>query len=251
MSDLVRIRRDALEQLFGNVDHFVAVCNWARDVLLINGVPSEKISLSRQGINSADEAVEPPRPISLDSSKLKIVFLGRLDPTKGLSVLIDAIKALPELNITLDVFGVAQTKENEEYRRELIDAAANDERIRFRDPIEPNKVIPTLCQYDFLAVPSQWLETGPMVVLEAFAAGTPVVSARFGGMSEIIRDGVDGVLIERNDAVGWSEALHRLARSPEITAAIRRGVRPPRTIREVADDMVDIYNGVLSDRPSR
>jgi len=250
MTDLVRIRHETFRELASGVDHFVAVCNWVHDVLRINGIPAEKISLSRQGINlRSEESKELEKFVPSDpAGKLRLAFVGRFDATKGLHVLIDAIRVLPELNVVLDVFGIGHGQASEEYRRKMIDLADGDNRINFCMPIRPDGVISRLRQYDFLAVPSQWLETGPLVVLEAFAAGTPVLGSAVGGLKEIVRDGVDGLLIELNKVNGWGDTLCRLAQSTEMRAKLRRGVRPPRTSREVADDMVNIYERVLAVR---
>ena len=56
-----------------------------------------------------------------------------------------------------------------------------------------------LSRIDVLAVPSQWLETGPLVVLEAFAAGTPVIGSDLGGIRELVSDGRDGLLVPHDD----------------------------------------------------
>jgi glycosyltransferase involved in cell wall biosynthesis len=247
MSDLVGIRHATFRELAIEVDRFVAVCNWVRDVLLINNVPINKISVSRQGINWPRDSVgDPPPPVREKTSELRIAFVGRLDRTKGLHVLIDALRSSPELNMKLDVFGIVQSPANAAYRQKMLRLARNDLRITFREPVTPRDIVSTMRHYDFVAVPSQWLETGPLVVLEAFAAGTPVIAERHGGMAEIVRDGVDGLLIERGARTGWVDAFRRLARNPELRAGLKTGVRPPRTSRDVANDMLTLYRSLVS-----
>ena len=68
--------------------------------------------------------------------------------------------------------------------------ASNDHRVRFLDAIPLGEIVSVLAQYDILVVPSQWLETGPLVVYEAFSAGIPVLGSRLGGIAELVRDGV-------------------------------------------------------------
>ena len=65
-----------------------------------------------------------------------------------------------------------------------------------------------------------------MVVLEAFAAGIPVIGWKLGGIAEIVRPGVDGLLIEPGSIVGWAEALRRVADDPELRGQLKAGVPP-------------------------
>ncbi|MDP9171223.1 MAG: glycosyltransferase, partial [Acidobacteriota bacterium] len=102
-------------------------------------------------------------------------------------------------------------------------------------------------EYDLLAVPSQWLETGPLVVLEAFAAGTPVLGSDLGGIAELVRDGVDGVLVKPAGSVAaWAQAMRRLCGQPELLIRLRAGIRPPRHTREVALEMMPVYRNALA-----
>ena len=98
--------------------------------------------------------------------------------------------------------------------------------------------------YDFVAIPSRWLETGPLVALEAFAAGTPVLGARLGGIAELVSDEIDGVLVPPNDPIAWRDVIACLAYDRERVARLRAGVRQPRTINDVARDMIVLYDQV-------
>jgi glycosyltransferase involved in cell wall biosynthesis len=101
-----------------------------------------------------------------------------------------------------------------------------------------------LRKYDLLAVPSTGLETGPLAVLEAFAAGVPVLGSRLGGIPELVRDGIDGVLVSPDDPTAWATALRQLATEPGLLSRLRAGIRPPRTMKNVAEDMLEIYSRV-------
>jgi len=95
-----------------------------------------------------------------------------------------------------------------------------------------------LKQYHALVVPSQGLETGPLVVLEAFAAGIPVIGSRLGGISELVINGVDGILLNANSGKDWNESPRILIDQLGVLRQLRAGVKPPRS---VAQDMIAIY----------
>jgi glycosyltransferase involved in cell wall biosynthesis len=234
------------------VDHCIALCQWVKDLLLHIGVPDHKITVSRQGLchplhstDTSDEKVVRGR-----NSSVRIAFLGRLDPVKGAHILIQALRPLSAVNLQMDIFGLSQGSRDEEYARELKLAAAGDGRITFHSPIPASQVVPVLRTYDAVAIPSHWLETGPMVVLEAFAAGIPVIGSRLGGIEEQVEDEVDGLLVEPGSVVAWAEALRRVSGSPGLLARLRAGVRPPRTMTTAADEMEAVYASLKSSRRS-
>src|SRR5262249_59119916 len=114
-------------------------------------------------------------------------------------------------------------------------------------PLRPDAVVDAMRPCNFVAVPSRCLETGPLVVLESFAAGTPVLGARLGGIAEIVTEGVDGVLVAPDNAAAWSSAISELAGNPDRASHLRAGVRPPRRMEAVAAEMVPLYQQVLAD----
>jgi glycosyltransferase involved in cell wall biosynthesis len=94
-------------------------------------------------------------------------------------------------------------------------------------PLDRAGVTAALADDDVLVVPSRWYENSPNVILEAFAAGVPVVAAGHGGLAEMVRDGVDGLLFRPGDAAALAAALRRLAAEPGLLAQLGAGVRPP------------------------
>jgi glycosyltransferase involved in cell wall biosynthesis len=210
---------------------------------LINGVAPEKVSVSRHGVAQQDEFC-CNTPANDRSETTRFAFVGRFDPTKGLHVIIDAFRELSSSAISLDVFGIAQSASNAAYACEMQDAAKNDRRIKFNPPLKREAVIERLREYDFLLVPSQWMETGPLVVLEAFAAGTPVIGYRVGGIAELVRDNVDGLLVDAEPSSLWGATLHKVAEDRQLRLRLKAGVQSPRTTANVADEMASLYRSL-------
>jgi glycosyltransferase involved in cell wall biosynthesis len=239
---LVSSHHDAVRALMARVQKIVVLCDWTMDVLVRNGVAADKIVTCRHGLPSGNDA---PRIQRHQTGPLRVAFFGRVHPTKGPDVLIRAVRLLVDVALELHVFGVEQPGD-EPFAQDLRRVADGDARVVFDAPIPSEHVVETLRDFDILAVPSQWLETGPLVVLEAFSAGTPVIGSNLGGVAELVRDGVDGLLVEHDSVVDWAHALQRLATDPALVRRLGEGVRPPRRVCAVSDDMLSVYADVAS-----
>src|SRR6202034_1505548 len=132
-------------------------------------------------------------------------------------------------------YGVVQGEAGASYLRRLKRLAAADTRIAFHDPIPAQDVVARLSEYDLIAVPSQWLETGPRVILEAFAAGIPVIGSNLGGIAELVQHGTNGWLVEPRSVEAWAVALRSVCQ-PDHVLRHRCGVRAPLGVRAVADE---------------
>ncbi len=243
-SGLIERHHATVRVLFEEVHEIVALCHWTRDVLLRNSVPAEKITLSRHGIARRHGARPDGRP-EASSRPLRVAFLGRFDPTKGPDTLVRALRILPGRSVEADFYGIADVNGVGRYIAELMRLVDGDPRIRLLPALPHEEMLQHLPYYHVVAVPSRGLETGPLVVLEAFAAGVPVIGSRFGGIAELVRDGVDGLLLEPESVAAWTEAIRRLDDDRALLERLRRGVRPPRTIDDVADEVMTVYRRLL------
>jgi glycosyltransferase involved in cell wall biosynthesis len=201
---------------------------------------ADRIRLIRHGLPEKEmEAAGSHAAIRYDRP-LQVAFFGRLDPAKGAHLLIEALEHDDTLQVEVVIFGIEQERAYEPYARAVRRRAANNRRIEIRPPIPHNAIIRTMREFDVVAVPSQVLETGPLVVLEAFAAGVPVVGSKLGGIAELVTDGVNGLLIEP-DAGAWAAALKQLWQQRDLVKQLRLGIKRPRSMRQVAEEMSDVY----------
>jgi glycosyltransferase involved in cell wall biosynthesis len=230
-----------LHEMAAAADRIVAVCGWLYDALIANGVPPAKLVLNRQGVGHWSPIV-PVRRSDKSVDVLRLGFLGRYDPLKGIHVLVDAFKRLPaDLPVELHICGVGTDNQAEKYHDVILRSAASDRRIRIRPSIPHAEAGGFLAGVDALAVPSQWLETGPLVVLEAFAAGTPVVGSDLGGIMELVSHERDGLLVPHDDVNAWTATLARLATDRTLLQRLRQGIGPVRTMADVARNMATVY----------
>jgi phosphatidyl-myo-inositol alpha-mannosyltransferase len=149
------------------------------------------------------------------SSKLRIVFVGQAVERKGLPLLLRAFEALREHILTeLTVIGPS----HEELSPLMLDMRD----VRVLGKVDDETKRDELERSDVLCAPSLGGESFGMVLTEAFAAGTPVVASNIAGYRDVVRDGVDGVLVPRGDAQALAEALRDLYEEPVRRAAMAR-----------------------------
>jgi phosphatidyl-myo-inositol alpha-mannosyltransferase len=128
-----------------------------------------------------------------------VLFLGRHEPRKGLGVLLEAFAGLPS-DVRLWVVG--EGPETEQLR-----AQHTDDRIEWLGRISDEEKVARLQGADVFCAPSLHGESFGIVLLEAMAAGTPVVASAIDGYSKVARDGLDGLLVAPGDATALCQAL--------------------------------------------
>lgn len=220
-------------------EHVVAVCRWLYEMLIANGIPREKISLNRHGLDDVPpKAPQQARFTPSARRVLRIVYLGRTQPVKGLDVLLKALQRVPtDVPVELTVHAVPAAFADLDYEAHVKRLCDGDLRVRFAGPLPPDRVYAALREHDVIAIPSQWLETGPLVALEALSQGLWVLGSRLGGLMEIVEDGATGRLLPHDDIGAWTRAIIALARE----GFPPRPAREIRTMRDVARDMHALY----------
>jgi glycosyltransferase involved in cell wall biosynthesis len=235
-----------LRAMIDNCDRIVAVCSWVHEALLLNGAPRGKICLNRQGV-SADFALRAGAMNGSTGSgeaKLKMIYVGRWDPVKGVDVVVRAVRSLPaDLDVQLTICAPSDGLERNDYEEGVRALADGDRRILIRGAEPHATLAATLSQYHVIVVPSLWMETGPLVVLEGQAAGLFVIGSRRGGIAELIDENNAGMLVEPGNVVAWGAAIRQVAerRRREGLAAPRGAVR---TMTRVAEDMAELYRSL-------
>ena len=94
------------------------------------------------------------------------------------------------------------------------------------------------------------METGPLkFVLEAFAAGIPVLGSNLGGIAELVQSDVNGLLVDARFVEGWNQALRRISLHRDLLSKWAKGIHEPwRKISDVAADMDSLYKDLLCPR---
>ena len=185
---------------------FLCVSGFIREQLIARGFPPEKLFVQHSGVN-IDPAYGPDDP----QSDLYVLFAGRFVEKKGVPSLIEAIRRLEAENRTIRLVLVGEGPMEQELRR----SAAALRHVEFRGWMPNHELRSWMRNALALCVPSQRASDGdaeglPTVVIEAMAAGTPVIGSRHAGIGEAIDDTRTGYLIPEQDPDALASALRRL-----------------------------------------
>jgi glycosyltransferase involved in cell wall biosynthesis len=147
----------------------------------------------------------------------RFVFLGQVHSGKGIRELLDASDGLPA-GVTVSIFGTLE-----------FDVAESDfagrRRVSYRGPVRPEDVHGVLSEHDALVLPSHHPGEGyPGVILEAYAAGLPVISTRWRAIPELVEEDVTGLLVPPYEAETLRLAMMALYEDAELYARLREGV---------------------------
>jgi phosphatidylinositol alpha-mannosyltransferase len=147
--------------------------------------------------------------------RLRIVFVGQAVERKGLPLLLRSFEALRE-HIPTELTVIGPTPD------ELAPMMLDDDGVRILGKVDDARKREELERADVLCAPSLRGESFGMVLTEAFAAGTPVVASNIAGYRDVVRDGVDGVLVAPADPQALAEALRDLWEEPARLAQMAR-----------------------------
>ena len=164
--------------------------------------------------NGVDLSAARPDHRADEDGPLELLFVGRAEARKGLPVLLRAFEALRTAGVDarLTVAGATQ----EEVDPLLLDP----EGVRVAGRVSEEEKWRLLGRADLLCAPSLGGESFGMVLTEAFASGTPVVASDIAGYRDVVRDGVDGLLVPAADPTELGEALRSLALDPAWRARL-------------------------------
>ena len=200
-----REERDLFRSLYGNSPGTVDV--------ITPGVDRAYFSPgSRSGARSA---------LSLGSQPV-LLFVGRIQPLKGLDVALETLAALGRSDATLLVVGGASGTEGAtELARvnALADSLGVSGQIRFVEP-QPHHLLATYYRAaDVVLVPSR-SESFGLVALEASACGTPVVATAVGGLLSLVEDGVNGYLVPERDGHLFAKRVAQILADAQLARAM-------------------------------
>ncbi len=180
----------------GKIDAYIALTEFSRHKFIAGGLPGSKIHVRPNFVE------HDPGPGG--ESREFVLFVGRLSRGKGLDLLLEAWRSLPHVPLKIVGDGPLYAWARDSIREKGL------KRVDLVGHIDPGSLMQFYRKALLLVMPSIWYETFGRTIIEAYAAGTPVVASRLGAMSELVEEGGTGLLFNPGDA---EDLRSRIARA--------------------------------------
>lgn len=217
-----------------NIDIYIALTDFVKKIFIDSGYDKKKIYIKDNGFID--------KKLKRSESKGYFLYLGRISKEKGINFLLDSFIVMNKY--ILKIAGLSP--DIDEYKTGY--AHKNIEFIGYIDGSEKERLIREAIA---LILPSEWFENYPMVIVEAFSYGIPVIASNIGGIPYIIEDGVNGFLFDTGDASSLNEKLDKLYNNPKLRNKMGDNARSTFLSRmennKNIKKLIDIYKDVLQD----
>lgn len=206
-----------------SADKIISVSDFTKNQIINTyKINSNKINVIYNGIDlngynfSQEEINETKKQLNLDGESI-ILFVGRInDPRKGLTFLLHCFKqVLISFNVKLVVIGKGDQTE----ARNLSESLEISNNVLFTGFVSETDLKKYYSLCDIYVCPSK-LEGFGLTIIEAMAAGKPIVATKAGAIPEILEDGVNGILVDSGDSLGLSNAISSLIKNKSLLIRI-------------------------------
>ncbi len=235
-------------------DVLVAVSPEVRDELVAHGIaPFEKFAVIRLGIPLEQRLDDPERLdfralYGIPDAAFVVGWVGRMTGVKDTGAVLEIVRAARERGVDAVACMVGDGPD-----REPLEELAHElgiARSTYFVGYQPD-VAGYYRLFDAFLLPSV-NEGTPVSAIEALASGTPVVATRVGGVPDVVRDGLDGFLVEPGDVEGAAERLATLASDPELRRRLGASgsayVRERYSVSRLVDDVDMLYRSLLASK---
>jgi glycosyltransferase involved in cell wall biosynthesis len=181
-----------------------------------------------------------PKRRTREGPPLVIGFIGQIMSHKGPDLLLDAARAaLRPTDYEVRIYG--SMTQDPAYAASLARRASGLP-ARFMGTFPPERMREVMDELDVLAIPSRWYENSPLVLLNALASHTPVIVADVEGMTEFVRDGVNGYTFSRGSARSLAAVLARTSGDPAALRRMSATTGYEMTTLEMARRTLEVYD---------
>jgi glycosyltransferase involved in cell wall biosynthesis len=180
---------------------------------------------------------------SATKATFEILFLGRVQGHNGTTLLVRAFRRLTDPTLRLHIAGTGPAL------AECRTLSAGDPRITLHGFVTGEAGRRLLDTADCLVLPSVWADNYPVSIQEAFQSGPVVIASRIGGIPEVVRDGLNGLLVEPGNEARLADAIERLRQSPDLVTRLRAEAGKTVRLYDMAfhtSQLADAYRSLIA-----
>ena len=190
-----------------------------------------------------EDSKSPQARMEVEDGKVRFCYFGNILPSKGLHILVEAFKALPQGKAFLTIYG-SRNIWTETYYDQL-KRQANGFPIDFRPSFQRENLSKALSDQDVVVLPSLWPETFSLMIREANSLGLPVIASNIGAIPEAVREGMNGFLFTPGSVESLKRCMLRFMGEPGLIQQMASQMPRVKTMAEHAREMVGVYEKIL------
>lgn len=221
---------------YDKIDLFISPSRFLRNKMIEAGVAPERVE-------HIPNFIDLERHIPRYDHDGYLLFFGQLTSVKGLDILLEAMRHLPDVKLIVAGRG-------EQQKKFMTIVSRHNLNVSFVGFQSGQKLQELIRGSMAVIVPSRWYENQPYAVVEAFAYGKPVIGTQLGGIAELIDDGVNGLLFKPDDPADLADKLRRVLENPgdlsQMGHAARMKAERCFNPGNHYDRIVEIYNRFIT-----
>jgi glycosyltransferase involved in cell wall biosynthesis len=235
MGQVVHKKRE-LARLKKNADKVISLSKWTEDSYRINGIGNTILIPQAINTHQVERRIVDPVP----GEKIRMLFAGRISHIKGLHIVLKALAGDLAYNYELCIAALPDPYELD-YYNELEKQTLVLPHSKWIEKAGKEELEKLYASSHLLCVPSLNAEMAPLVILEAQNYGLPVIGSSIGGIIDMVRNKVDGMLFTPGDDQELSKIFRQLAEKPEILRNFSRALESSNSYKEHIQTHIELY----------
>jgi glycosyltransferase involved in cell wall biosynthesis/SAM-dependent methyltransferase len=232
-------------ELFQSVQKVVCATQFLKGMYESKGY-SRDISII--GFGTDYNTIIPNSRLYFEKSELTLGYLSYLAFHKGAHILLEAYIRAKAPNVSLLMYG--DTSADKDYFNQLKAIAKDTGTIEFPGRYSYEDLTTIINNLDVVVLPSLWWENSPLVLLRSLAQDVPVITSNLGGMTEIIKDGINGFAFEIGNPEDLAKIIKKISDNPAILNALKQQITHPPRIEEESFEYDCLYQSLISRFPA-
>ena len=209
---------------------FVVTCTDANRTHLASFGSWTPVHVVYHGLNADFEALVRAGVRRVPRERVRLLAVGRLVRKKGLDTFVDACAVLHSRGVDFEAVIAGEPGDHEQQVRARVAAATLEDRVSFLGPLTQAGLFEQYQRASVFALPCRVLEDGdrdgiPNVLMEAMACDVPVVTTGVSGITELVHDGINGLIVQPDRPADLADALHRLIKDPGLARQLAQSGR--------------------------
>jgi glycosyltransferase involved in cell wall biosynthesis len=222
--DKYKSRLDRLWQWICRADAIVSPSEYVRQKYIHWGLEPNKIQVIPHGLPQLDKRLLGRYSNEYRGDRpLEVGYLGTIMYHKGVHILLKAVKNLSSRDINVHIYGRSYGHDYLNYLKKIC-YRLEKHQVFFHGEYRPSDLSSILSKLDVIVIPSLWHEAFNLVLREAWQGGLPVITAKVGGIAEVVKHGENGLLFQMGKASDLAKQIQSIINKPGLLKYLKKNI---------------------------